>query len=195
MKKQKKNITADIETARKELHQAGELFLSALRRFKGIVAAIDQAVPPATTKKPATKKKASPAKTPVKKAPKAPAPKEPAEVSPGAVKRRTPASVRLTPQEITLNVGSSAVKSLAEREAREFLNTPNVFWNRQAQFPDPKRYGVQPRVIHARAVERRDPKFTRAPWTVNLTIAIEGDTKKAESWGLGVYSKNKGDQE
>ena len=108
---------------------------------------------------------------------------------------RTPSSVRLTPHEITLNIGSFPVKELAENDAKDFLNNPKIFWYRGLQFPDPKRYSVQSRVETARVVKRSDPKFNRAPWTVSVTIALSGDDKKCDSWGTGVYTKNKADQE
>ena len=112
-----------------------------------------------------------------------------------APRHRTPASARLTPHEITLNLGSFPVKELAENDAKDLLNNPKVFWYRPMQFPDPKRYQVQPRIEGARVVQRTDPKFTRAPWTVSVTIALIGDDKRCDSWGVGVLAKNKADQE
>lgn len=110
-------------------------------------------------------------------------------------RHRTPTSARLTPHEITLNIGSHAVKELAENDAKDLLNNPKVFWYRPMQFPDPRRYQVQPRVEGARVVKRSDAKFARAPWTVSVTIALIGDDKRCDSWGVGVLAKNKGDQE
>lgn len=104
-------------------------------------------------------------------------------------------SVRKSPHEITLNIGSQPVRELAESDAKDLLNNPKVFWYRPIQFPDPKRYKVQPRVMTAKVVERKDPKFTRAPWTVSVTISATGDDKRCESWLSGVLSKNKSDQE
>lgn len=160
---------------------------------------------PAKPKADTPKKPAKQVKTPAKPQPPAPksakqpvppaAPAVPAVPAAPAPHRRLPKSVRLTPHEITLNVGSQPVKELAENDAKDFLNNPKVFWYRPIQFPDPKRYGVQPRIEGARVVQRTDPKFSRSPWTVSLTIAIVGDDKKCDSWGTGVYNKNKGDQE
>lgn len=110
-------------------------------------------------------------------------------------RHRTPASVRLTPHEVTLNIGSQPVKELAEQDAKDLLNNPKVFWYRPMQFPDPRRYQVQPRIEGARVVKRNDPKFTRAPWTVNVTVALVGDDKRCDSWGVAAFNKNKADQE
>jgi hypothetical protein len=104
-------------------------------------------------------------------------------------------SVRQSPHELTLNIGSQPVKELAEADAKDLLNNPKVFWYRPIQFPDPKRYQVQPRVIGAKVVERKDPKFTRAPWTVSVTVEALGDDKRCASWLTGVLNKNKADQE
>ena len=109
--------------------------------------------------------------------------------------KRASASVRLTPHELTLNIGAAPVKELAEQDAKEFLGNPKVFWYRQLQFPDPKRYGVQPRITSARVVERTNPKFTRSPWTVSVTIEARGDDKRCESWLTGVLNKNRSEQE
>ncbi len=108
---------------------------------------------------------------------------------------RMPKSVRLTPHEVTLNLGSFNVKELAERDAQEFLARPNVFWYRGVMFPDPRRYGVQPSCERAKAVKRTDKKFGLNPWTVSVTIRVEGDDRKCDSWGVGVYTRNKADQE
>ena len=108
---------------------------------------------------------------------------------------RTPKSVRLTPHEITLNLGSFNVKALADRDAQEFLSHPNVFWYRGAMFPDPRRYGVQPSCEAARVVKRQDKKFANSPWTVSVTIHVDGDDRKCDAWGVGVYTRNKDDQE
>lgn len=219
MKKDKNTeILAKITNARLDFKIASEKLMAVFGAIKEMVGLLNELVDntkKAKTKKPETKaaapkqkrkrtaKSALPA-APKKKRTRRAKPKdekpaeEPAEEQANtapSVRRRTPGSVRLTPREITLNIGGSPVKALAERDATEFLNNPMVFWNRPTQFPDPKRYGVQPRVEGARVIERTDPKFTRAPWTVSLTIHIEGDVKKAEAWGLGVYTKNKSDQE
>ena len=109
--------------------------------------------------------------------------------------KKTSASVRLTPHELTLNIGAQPVRELAEADAKDLLNNPKIFWYRPIQFPDPKRYQVQPRIESARVVERKAAKFTRAPWTVSVTIAAIGDDKRCESWLSGVLAKNKGEQE
>lgn len=104
-------------------------------------------------------------------------------------------SVSRAPHQITLNIGSQPVKELAEADAKDMLNNHKIFWYRPIQFPDPKRYQVQPRILSAKVVERKDPKFTRAPWTVSVTIEALGDDKKCESWLTGVLTKNKAEQE
>ena len=139
-----------------------------------------------------SRKKAAAAKTPAEKPTTGDSAGKPTAPTPH---HRLPKSVRLTPHEITLNIGSQPVRELAENDAKDFLNNPKVFWYRPTQFPDPKRYGVQPHVEAVKVVQRADPKFTRAPWTVSLTVSLIGDDKKCDSWGRGVYDKNKGDQE
>lgn len=109
--------------------------------------------------------------------------------------KRASASVRLTPHELTLNIGAQPVRELAEQDAKDLLNNPKVFWYRPIQFPDPKRYQVQPRIESARVVERKAAKFSRSPWTVSVTIAAVGDDKRCESWLTGVLAKNRGEQE
>lgn len=109
--------------------------------------------------------------------------------------KKASASVRLTPHELTLNIGAQPVRELAEQDAKDLLNNPKVFWYRPIQFPDPKRYQVQPRIESARVVERKAAKFSRSPWTVSVTIAAIGDDKRCESWLTGVLAKNKGEQE
>lgn len=111
------------------------------------------------------------------------------------VRRRTPASVRLTPHEVTLNVGSHPVKALADNDAKDFIGNPRVFWYRAMQFPDPRRYQVQPHVENVRVVKRADKRFENAPWTCSVTVTLVGDTKRCENWGLAFYTKNKGEQE
>lgn len=164
------------------------------------------------SEKPAGKQSApKPAKQPTKKKPgQAPKPQakpkpkaEPTDMQTG--KKPAPekkgddavrgSSVRRAPHQITLNIGSQPVKELAEQDAKDFLNNHKVFWYQAIRFPDPKRYGVQPRILSAKVVERRNPKFTRAPWTVSVTVEALGDDKKCESWLTGVLTKNKADQE
>ena len=143
--------------------------------------------------KQAPKPKAQAKKEPAEQAKPAPQP-QPQAPQPQQVKRAS-ASVRLTPHELTLNIGAEPVKELAVQDAKEFLGNPKVFWYRQLQFPDPKRYGVQPRITSARVVERTNPKFTRAPWTVSVTIEARGDDKRCENWLAGVLNKNRSEQE
>ena len=156
---------------------------------------------PAVVKKPVPKKqvakKTQAKKLQPKRAEKQEAKKaEPAKLQPPLTPHtRTPKSVRLTPHEITLNLGSFNVKALADRDAQEFLSHPNVFWYRGAMFPDPRRYGVQPSCEAARVVKRQDKKFANSPWTVSVTIHVDGDDRKCDSWGVGVYTRNKDDQE
>jgi len=104
-------------------------------------------------------------------------------------------SVRMSAHEITLNIGAQPVKELAEQDAKEFLNNHKVFWYRPIQFPDPKRYSIQPRILSAKVVERKNPKFTRAPWTVSTTIEAQGDDKRCEAWLTSVLNKNRSEQE
>lgn len=138
-------------------------------------------------------KKRRTAKTKTQDAPAEPAPQAPQ--APSIPRHRQSASVRHTPHELTLNIGSFPVQQLAEDDAKDFLNNQMVFWYRPMQFPDPRRYRVQPHIESAKVVKRADKKFVRAPWTVNVTISIVGDDKKCDAWGTGVLSKNKGDQE
>lgn len=167
------------------------------------------------SEKPAGKQGASkPAKQPTKKKPDQQAPKPQAKPTPKpkaeptdmqAGKKPAPekkgddavrgSSVSRAPHQITLNIGSQPVKELAEADAKDMLNNHKIFWYRPIQFPDPKRYQVQPRILSAKVVERKSPKFTRAPWTVSVTIEALGDDKKCESWLTGVLTKNKADQE
>lgn len=104
-------------------------------------------------------------------------------------------SGRMAPHELTLNIGSQPVKELAENDAKDLLANPKVFWYRPIQFPDPKRYHVQPRILSAKVVERKSPKFTRAPWTVSVTLEALGDDKRCANWLKAVLAKNKADQE
>lgn len=102
---------------------------------------------------------------------------------------------RMGPHELTLNIGSQPVKELAENDAKDLLGNPKVFWYRPIQFPDPKRYHVQPRVLSAKVVARKSPKFTRSPWTVSVTLEARGDAKRCANWLKAVHDKNKADQE
>ena len=149
---------------------------------------------PAKPQTPASKPTAKPAK-PAAAPTKAEPTDEQASAQPAKQVKKTSASVRLTPHELTLNIGAQPVRELAEADAKDLLNNPKIFWYRPIQFPDPKRYQVQPRIESARVVERKAAKFTRAPWTVSVTIAAIGDDKRCESWLSGVLAKNRGEQE
>lgn len=109
--------------------------------------------------------------------------------------KRTAQSFSVSEHELTLNVGAFAVKDLAERDAHEFLSRPTVFWYRAAQFPDPRRHNVQPRVEGAKVVKRVSPKFANAPYTVSLSVYTDGDDKKALAWNQGALTKNRAEQE
>jgi len=189
-----KNKPNTAQLAQEHLERALEEFKQATTLLKGLAHAYAMRLEAADA--PAPAKKAPKPKAPAKpaKAEKPAAPEKPAE-APAVTRHRTPASVRLTPHEITLNLGSFPVKALAEADAKDFLNNPSVFWYRATQFPDPRRYQVQPRVEGAKVVKRADPKFARAPWTVSVTIAVIGEDKKCDAWGTGVLSRNRGDQE
>lgn len=149
---------------------------------------------PAKPQTPASKPTAKPAK-PAAAPTKAEPTDEQASAQPAKQVKKASASVRLTSHELTLNIGAQPVRELAEADAKDLLNNPKIFWYRPIQFPDPKRYQVQPRIESARVVERKAAKFTRAPWTVSVTIAAIGDDKRCESWLSGVLAKNKGEQE
>lgn len=105
------------------------------------------------------------------------------------------ASVKLSDHEITLNLGGFPVRALAERDAKELLSHPKIFWYRQTMFPDPKAAKVQPTIMTATVSERNSPRFTRAPYTVRAVIHIDGDVAHCRAWAEGVVSRNKGDQE
>jgi hypothetical protein len=199
MNKKTKKVTNSHEIMNRHVVACKKAFAEACREMMLAVAMLapDE---PAVVKKPAPKKQV--AKKPVQK----PQPKqvkkqddvkaEPAKPQPPLTPHtRTPKSVRLTPHEITLNLGSFNVKALADRDAQEFLSHPNVFWYRGAMFPDPRRYGVQPSCESARVVKRQDKKFANSPWTVSVTVHVAGDDRKCDSWGVGVYTRNKDDQE
>lgn len=104
-------------------------------------------------------------------------------------------SYRIEDHEVSLNLGGFPVRALAERDAKELLTHPKIFWYRQTMFPDPKAAKVQPTIVTATVSERSSAKFTRAPYTVFTVIRIDGDVKNCRAWAEGVVSKNKGDQE
>ena len=143
-------------------------------------------------KKPA--KKPEPKKPAPKPEPKKPAKKpEPAAVSPAT--GRLPGSVTLTPKELALNIGAYAVKELAEVDARDFLSNPRILFYRSVQFPAPERYRVNPHVEAAKVVKRTSGKFSEAPWTVHVTFGLSGAEEDCRRWGMGVYARNKAEQE
>lgn len=106
-----------------------------------------------------------------------------------------PKSYRIDDHEVALNLGGFPVRALAERDAKELLSHPKIFWYRQTMFPDPKAAKVQPTIVTATVSERSSAKFTRAPYTVFTVIRIDGDVAHCRAWAEGVVSKNKGDQE
>lgn len=207
----------DVESAIQLVRSATEALrrATAAKRFAEELQSKHTEKPAKPAAKPAQKRAAKQpaAKTvktvkPVKPAKAAGKPAEPAEPAGSTIptvtatperapipRHKTPASARLTPHEVTLNIGSHPVKELAENDAKDLLNNPKVFWYRPTQFPDPRRYQVQPRIEGARVIKRSDAKFSRAPWTVSVTIALIGDDKRCDSWGVGVLAKNKADQE
>ena len=126
--------------------------------------------------------------------PKKPAKKpEPAAVSPAT--GRLPGSVTLTAKELALNIGAYAVKELAEVDARDFLSNPRILFYRSVQFPAPERYRVNPHVEAAKVVKRTSGKFSEAPWTVHVTFGLSGAEEDCRRWGMGVYARNKAEQE
>lgn len=110
-------------------------------------------------------------------------------------KAKQPKSVVITPHTLELYLGSFPIEDLAKRDAAELLNHPQVFWYRRAVFPDPTAAKVQPKIMSAKAVERKGAQFTRAPYTVWVDINIQGDAAHVKAWAEGVVNKNRGDQE
>lgn len=209
-KNSKKAIpTAEPEAVREVMSRhitaCRKAFAEACREMMLAVALIapDEPFAVKPEKKPA-KKAVKPAKKAAKKPARDNGPKptagkaesgRPQRPQPPTPHTRMPKSVRLTPHEITLNLGSFSVKALADRDAQELLTHPEVFLYRGSAFPDPRRYGVQPSCESARVVRRQDKRFGGAPWTVSTTIHVDGDDRKCDSWGVGVYTRNRDAQE
>ena len=149
--------------------------------------------------------KARDAKTKVKAAAKKPAPtksvaKKPApaaKVTKDEVAKAQPQekSVKTGPNEIVLNLNGFMTQSGAAHDASELLTYPNVFRYRATMFPDPRRYGVQPTIVEAKAVERKGTRFVSRPWTVRTRITVVGPEPKVSAWCQAVLAKNKHEQE
>ena len=155
--------------------------------------------------------KARDAKTKTKAAAKKPAPAKSATKKPAPTKKLAPAakvtkdevakaqpqekSVKTGPNEIVLNLNGFMTQSGAAHDASELLTYPNVFRYRATMFPDPRRYGVQPTIVEAKAVERKGTRFVSRPWTVRTRITVVGPEPKASAWCQAVLAKNKHEQE
>lgn len=140
--------------------------------------------------RPCAKKTAKPSEVRTGKALASPEPPKP-----DVPKAARPKSVVITPYGLECYIGSFPIEALAQRDATEFLSHDRVFWYRRALFPDPTVAKVQPKVVSARVVERKGAQFTRAPYTVAVTISIQGDKDHCMAWAEGVVNKNRGDQE
>ena len=155
----------------------------------------------AKTKAKAAAKKSAPAKSATKKpAPTKAATKKPApaaKVTKDEVAKAQPQekSVKTGPNEIVLNLNGFMTQSGAAHDASELLTYPNVFRYRSTMFPDPRRYGVQPTIVEAKAVERKGTRFVSRPWTVRTRITVVGPEPKVSAWCQAVLAKNKHEQE
>lgn len=155
--------------------------------------------------------KARDAKTKTKAAAKKPAPAKSATKKPAPTKKLAPAakvtkdevakaqpqekSVKTGPNEIVLNLNGFMTQSGAAHDASELLTYPNVFRYRATMFPDPRRYGVQPTIVEAKAIERKGTRFVSRPWTVRTRITVVGPEPKVSAWCQAVLAKNKHEQE
>ena len=149
----------------------------------------------AAAKKPAPTKSAVKKPTPTKAATKKPVPA--AKVTKDEVAKAQPQgkSVKTGPNEIVLNLNGFMTQSGAAHDASELLTYPNVFRYRSTMFPDPRRYGVQPTIVEAKAVERKGTRFVSRPWTVRTRITVVGPEPKVSAWCQAVLAKNKHEQE
>lgn len=155
----------------------------------------------AKTKAKAAAKKSAPTKSatkkpaPTKSVAKKPAPA--AKVTKDEVVKAQPQekSVKTGPNEIVLNLNGFMTQSGAAHDASELLTYPNVFRYRATMFPDPRRYGVQPTIVEAKAVERKGTRFVSRPWTVRTRITVVGPEPKVSAWCQAVLAKNKHEQE
>ena len=155
----------------------------------------------AKTKAKAAAKKSAPTKSatkkpaPTKSVAKKPAPA--AKVTKDEVVKAQPQekSVKTGPNEIVLNLNGFMTQSGAAHDASELLTYPNVFRYRATMFPDPRRYGVQPTIVEAKAVERKGTRFVSRPWTVRTRITVVGPEPKVSAWCQAVVAKNKHEQE
>ena len=149
----------------------------------------------AKTKAKAAAKKPAPTKSATKAATKKPAPA--AKVTKDEVAKAQPQekSVKTGPNEIVLNLNGFMTQSGAAHDASELLTYPNVFRYRATMFPDPRRYGVQPTIVEAKAIERKGTRFVSRPWTVRTRITVVGPEPKVSAWCQAVLAKNKHEQE
>ena len=160
-------------------------------KTKAKAAAKKSAPTKSVAKKPAHVKKPAPTKSATKK----PAPA--AKVTKDEVAKAQPQekSVKAGPNEIVLNLNGFMTQSGAAHDASELLTYPNVFRYRATMFPDPRRYGVQPTIVEAKAVERKGTRFVSRPWTVRTRITVVGPEPKVSAWCQAVLAKNKHEQE
>lgn len=145
----------------------------------------------AATKKPAPAKSATKKSAPTKKlAPTAKVTRDEAVKAQPQEK-----SSKTGPNEIVLNLNGFMTQSGAAHDASELLTYPNVFRYRATMFPDPRRYGVQPTIVEAKAIERKGTRFVSRPWTVRTRITVVGPEPKVSAWCQAVLAKNKHEQE
>ena len=151
----------------------------------------------AKTKAKAAAKKSAPTKSNAKKPAHVKKPAPAAKVTKDEVAKAQPQekSVKTGPNEIVLNLNGFMTQSGAAHDASELLTYPNVFRYRSTMFPDPRRYGVQPTIVEAKAVERKGTRFVSRPWTVRTRITVVGPEPKVSAWCQAVLAKNKHEQE
>ena len=160
-------------------------------KAKAKVAAKKPAPAKSATKKPAPAKAATKKPAPVKK----PAPAAKVTKDEAAKAQPQEKSVKTGPNEIVLNLNGFMTQSGAAHDASELLTYPNVFRYRATMFPDPRRYGVQPTIVEAKAIERKGTRFVSRPWTVRTRITVVGPEPKVSAWCQAVLAKNKHEQE
>ena len=164
-------------------------------KTKAKAAAKKSAHSKSVAKKPAPTKSVAKKPAPMKSATKKPAPA--AKVTKDEVTKAQPQekSVKTGPNEIVLNLNGFMTQSGAAHDASELLTYPNVFRYRSTMFPDPRRYGVQPTIVEAKAIERKGTRFVSRPWTVRTRITVVGPEPKVSAWCQAVLAKNKHEQE
>ena len=145
----------------------------------------------AATKKPAPAKSAAKKSAPTKK----PAPAVKGTKDEAVKAQPQEKSSKTGPNEIVLNLNGFMTQSGAAHDASELLTYPNVFRYRATMFPDPRRYGVQPTIVEAKAIERKGTRFVSRPWTVRTRITVVGPEPKVSAWCQAVLAKNKHEQE